>query len=413
MGRQILFIDHDDGCSGSTVSLEYLVSGFRQRGATITVLTPKSATAAASLTARGASIEYLGDHGVANINLGFHFTNLPSLFGWRGVRTVVNNIGKFFLGTWIAWRVIRKTEADLVYVNEYVVLQGAVAAFLAGVPAVTHVRSPFIAGDFGFRRWLLSRLLMWSNRLIVAITPLEAGQIIAHGSERQKILVVGEFVAPPAPGYRTKGESQASSQSLATHVILMLGGVAAIKGTLDFLKAARLLCARRDDVRFVVAGKVYQHEDAESEKYYARCAEEWSAPPLNGRVTVPGHVDEMALLFESADVLVSPSTVSHFARPVIEAWAAGIPIVATRTPHMSALITDGVDGLLVSAGDVSALADCIARLLDDQNLADMLARAGRRRAAEEFDSERNVNRIIDACFSLSASTSSRSTELAA
>lgn len=400
MGPRILFIDHDIGRSGSTVSLEYLVRAFRQRGASVTVLTPKPATVAASMRVLGANIEYLEDYGFANINLGFHFTNLPSLLGWRGVRTVINNIGKFVLGTWIAWRVIRKTDAELVYVNEYVVLQGAVAAFIGGVPAVTHVRSPFISGDVGFRRWLASRLLMLCNRRIIAITRLEADQIVARGSERDKILVVGEFMALPAAGPRTKNESRTTDGSQATHAILMLGGVSAIKGTLDFLKAARLVCEHRDDARFTIAGKIYRHEDTRSAEYYALCAKEWSAPPLNGRLTVLGEVDNAAQLIETASILVNPSTESHFSRPVIEAWGAGTPVVATRTPHMSALISDGVDGLLVAVGDATALADSMIHILASTEIADAFVLAGRRRVAEEFDAERNVNRIVDECVSL-------------
>ena len=68
----------------------------------------------------------------------------------------------------------------------------------------------------------------------------------------------------------------------------------------------------------------------------------------------------------------------------------GIPCVATMITGIPELIRDGIDGLLVMPSDDHALAQAIARLLDDSDLRRRLGEAGRRRVAEKYDLDKNV-----------------------
>ena len=80
-------------------------------------------------------------------------------------------------------------------------------------------------------------------------------------------------------------------------------------------------------------------------------------------------------------IAVLPSLREGVPTVLLEAMAAGRPVVATRVGHVDTIVEDGVEGYLVAAGDVAALADRIVRLLTDRRLAARMGAAGRRRAA--------------------------------
>jgi glycosyltransferase involved in cell wall biosynthesis len=70
---------------------------------------------------------------------------------------------------------------------------------------------------------------------------------------------------------------------------------------------------------------------------------------------------------------------------LMEAMACGLPVVSTRLVGIPDLVVDGETGLLVSPGDVAALASALERLARDPELSAALASAGRERVVERFD----------------------------
>lgn len=93
--------------------------------------------------------------------------------------------------------------------------------------------------------------------------------------------------------------------------------------------------------------------------------------------------DEVLKLFRSARAVIVPSIVGDACPTVVlEAMAAGRPVVASATGGIVDLVVDGVTGLLVPAGDVSALARAISSMLSDPRAAQLLGAAGRDRARE-------------------------------
>jgi D-inositol-3-phosphate glycosyltransferase len=100
---------------------------------------------------------------------------------------------------------------------------------------------------------------------------------------------------------------------------------------------------------------------------------------LNGRVRFLGSVprDDLPVLYSTADLLAAASTASEtFGIGPVEAQACGLPVVASRFGGFPEAIADGVSGLLVTPGDVAALAAAIGRVLSDDQLRARLAAAG-------------------------------------
>jgi len=105
---------------------------------------------------------------------------------------------------------------------------------------------------------------------------------------------------------------------------------------------------------------------------------------LRGRIVLPGVFDDVEELLHAADVFVLPSHEEGMSISLLEAMAAGVPVVTTDIPGNRPLVTDGQHGLLVPPGDVPALAEAIARVLDEPETATRLAAAARRRVEEHF-----------------------------
>jgi phosphatidyl-myo-inositol alpha-mannosyltransferase len=129
-----------------------------------------------------------------------------------------------------------------------------------------------------------------------------------------------------------------------------------------------------------------------------RGAVELLAPDVRARVDLVDTVahDELPGFHAGADVFVSPALGQEsFGMVLVEAMAAGVPVVASDIPGYREVVRDGRDGLLVPPGDADALAAAVLRILGDRSLARRLSTAGRERA-ERYRWERVVPEIEQA-----------------
>lgn len=99
-------------------------------------------------------------------------------------------------------------------------------------------------------------------------------------------------------------------------------------------------------------------------------------------------VEDMRGLYDSADVFLNGSEIDSMPLSILEAFACGLPVVSTAAGGIPALIEDGRTGLLVVAGDSSALAKAALRLLRDPALVSEITRNARSKCLEEFSEGR-------------------------
>jgi len=94
-------------------------------------------------------------------------------------------------------------------------------------------------------------------------------------------------------------------------------------------------------------------------------------------------MDEVPAQYGRADVFLAPATGREsFGVVLLEAMAAGVPIVASAIEGYSAVVRHEVEGLLTPPSDSAAVASAVARILEDPSLAQRLGEAGRRRAQQ-------------------------------
>jgi glycosyltransferase involved in cell wall biosynthesis len=116
-------------------------------------------------------------------------------------------------------------------------------------------------------------------------------------------------------------------------------------------------------------------------------------PPEVG-VDVTRSRDELSAFFRGARMFVLPSIwFEAFGLAAAEAMGHGLPVVAARLGAMTALVEDGVDGLLFEPGDARDLSEKVKRLWNDPELCRRLGRAARRKAVSLWSTEQHVQRL--------------------
>ncbi|KKW47238.1 MAG: Glycosyltransferase [Candidatus Kaiserbacteria bacterium GW2011_GWA2_58_9] len=110
-----------------------------------------------------------------------------------------------------------------------------------------------------------------------------------------------------------------------------------------------------------------------------------------GRISLKGSVsrEDMLETFARAAVFVLNSRYEGLSHTLVEAMAAGAPVVATRVGGNPEVVEDGANGLLVEAGDAAGLERALARLLSDEALRGKLGDAARE-LAKDFSIEKTV-----------------------
>ena len=160
------------------------------------------------------------------------------------------------------------------------------------------------------------------------------------------------------------------------------------KGLAEYVEAARRLRGEGRAIEFLLAGDPDPGNPAAVPESTVRG---WAD---EGVLQWLGHVDDMAGLFASVDVVVLPSYREGLPKGLIEAAACALPLVTTDVPGCREVVSDGVDGLLVPVRDAAALAAAIARLHDDPELAARLGKAARAKALAEFDEQIVIARTL-------------------
>lgn len=392
--RRILYIHHAGGIGGAPLSLLYLIQHLDRARYEPVVAVLKPGPAADLYRAEGVET-----HIVRGID-DFSHTTLE----WYGGRDLWRLPGKLARvpGSVARTRaLVERLRPDLVHLNSSTLAPSAIGAARAGVPVVWHIREPLAHGTFGLRRAWIRRVVDRRAARVVAISRYDADQLIAS----PRICVIHNFVHFDRFDRTLTGESIRREFNIPAEapVVAMLGGISEPKGSLTLIRAIPALVEDVPGVRVVVAGPP-PHRLAEpgvrglvkralGADAYLRAAAEAIAglgAEARGALIFAGVRRDVPEILAASACLVFPSTVPHFARPVIEAAAMGVPSVASDLGGPRELIVPGETGLLVPPHDPVALAAAVAALLADPARGRALGEAAYRRARRMFDAGTNA-----------------------
>jgi glycosyltransferase involved in cell wall biosynthesis len=297
---------------------------------------------------------------------------------------------------WRLWRILHRLSPDLTNVGTPKAgLLGGFAAWVTRIPCRFYtLRGLRFETTNGLKRWLLAyaeRLACCFAHRVICVSPSLREKAVASGfTSRERTVVFGSGSSngvdasrfAPTPERIRKGAELRRELGipLLAPVVGFLGRLTCDKGIPELVQAFLRLGDQFPDLRLLLLGCFEEEDPLPVET--RRCIE------MHRNVIFKGFIEDTAPYYALVDVLVLPSHREGFPNVVLEAHAAGKPVVAARATGVVDAVVDGETGLLFPVGDVAALADALARLLTDKTLASKLGLAGQERIKREFRQER-------------------------
>jgi len=338
--------------------MAYLAEGLRARGHQVVVVAQRGGEAARRLRAAGFEVVERRLRGEADV-------------------VAIARLARLF----------RRVRPDVVHLHtSHAHALGRVAARFGGRPAVVVSRRV----DFSIYRRSFFGLngLKYRSGVdrIVAVSAAVKHVLERDGLDPGGISVVRDAIDPNRVRKAPPVDVRARLGLPATaRIVLAVGALVGHKGQRHLVAAIPSIVAAHADARVVIAGEGKLRDDLTAQA---------TALGVASRLSLPGYVDDVAGWFAAADVFVMPSVEEGLGSSVLDAMAAGVPIVGTTAGGIPEAVRDGTDGILVPPGDSPALATAINTLLSDRYRAHALAAEASKRVEAEFAVDRMVDETI-------------------
>jgi glycosyltransferase involved in cell wall biosynthesis len=287
---------------------------------------------------------------------------------------------------WRLSRVVKRLKPDVIHAHDP---HGVAMAGLALSMSTQLAKPPLIASrrvDFHLRGGRMSR---WKYRQVdffICASEAIRRMLVADGVPDTRTCTVHEGIdierveaAPPA---------KLHEELWLPHQAPLVGNVAALtphKGQRHLIEAAALVVRHVPDARFIVAG------EGELRESLARQIKEHR---LDKHVMLTGFRPDVLSLHKAFDIFVMSSITEGLGTSLLDAMAAGKPVVATSTGGIPEVVAEGATGFLVPPRDHAAMAGAIVTLLKDAGLRQRMGAAGRARAREYFSADRMLKETV-------------------
>ena len=298
-------------------------------------------------------------------------------------------------------KALRRHRFELVHFNDSPLIPAAWLARYEGLPVVWHLRSALPDGGSDRRSSFVRAAIRRLATISIAINH-DVGDVFGVGSTVVPNSVDLERFSP--------GDSAAAKTALELDptrpVVSYFGFVYPSKGFREFIEAAALLRDRGLDAGFLIVGGAVRGEEffrtvigrglqlADLTRDYESEAKQLVGElGLSDVVRFVPFTQDTADLYRASDVVVAPSQGPELGRPVIEAAASGVPVVASGSRTGGGVVMPRETGILVDDYGTVTLADAVEELLRDPERRRALGRAARTHAEQSFDPARNARRI--------------------
>ncbi len=378
---------------GPALHVTYLARGLAGRGYETTLV--------AGDVARGeASMSFVAEQA------GVEVVTLPGLS--RELSPVRDALAAFRLA-----RLIRKVRPDVVHTHTAKAgAVGRAAALLAGTrrPVVVHTfHGHVLRGYFGTGGTLVFRaietILARASHRLIAVSPEVRDELVAlHVAPREKFSVVRlgieleprvSFDGDPAEVKRRHGIAEGK------FVVGWFGRMTAVKRTDDLLTMLAGVRERGIDALLLLVGDGDDRERLEQRAHDLGLARS---------CLFVGYQEDVAPWYAVCDTVVLTSASEGTPVTIIEALAAGRPVVATRVGGVPDVVDEGETGFLVRPGDTHALAERIQILARDPERRAAMGAAGRERTLSRYAVERLVDDVDELYRELLLATTSATSE---
>ena len=237
----------------------------------------------------------------------------------------------------------------------------------------------------------------YTKRLIAEVDLVIAtSEASASFLDRQSVVVPhGIDTTRFSPGDRPALRQQLGLDPSANY-LGSFGALRAAKGTDLFVDALLATLPDRAGWKAIVVGHVVPSERGYVEALRARV----TAVGLADRITFLGHVPDAGDYLRAMDICVAPSREEGFGLTALEAMSSAVPVVASQAGSYTETIVDGETGLIFATGNLEALADAMATLMDEGARRQDMGERGRNRALARYAIEREAEGLLRIYLSL-------------
>jgi glycosyltransferase involved in cell wall biosynthesis len=294
------------------------------------------------------------------------------------------------------WNCISK-RPNLVYVHlgsNASLYRESIFIFLAklfGKKVITHFHAGDVDNYYPFQRKIGQKFIQTALRLsdsFIAVSQESAKQL-RDITQSQNISVITNAIDTSV--FNGDKKSLTDEPGGDAVRLLFVGAVGKLKGEKDLIKALALLRDNKPNLKISFLGY-----GAENLKDYCEKFEVGNLVEYLGAVPM----DERIEFFRRSDIFVLPTYAEAMPMSVIEAMAAGLPVISTRVGGIPELIEDGVDGILFAPGDVGALAEKISFLLNNKDTRIKIGKKAKQKAREQMDFRVYVNKLRTLLFAM-------------
>ncbi|HUG92743.1 MAG TPA: glycosyltransferase family 4 protein [Planctomycetaceae bacterium] len=274
---------------------------------------------------------------------------------------------------------VQSVAPDVLHANSLAMgrLTGAIAR-RTDVPTIAHLRD--ILKLSGAARADLNR-----NSRLVAVSHATRAFHVEQGLEAGRLEVVynGVDCDEFQPRRATGSLRRALGLPAETFLAGTIGQIGLRKGLDVLADAAALVALSVPHVHYVLVGERYSAKQ-ESIEFEQAIVRRFESAGLGAKLHRLGYRDDVSRLLNELDVLVHPARQEPLGRVLLEAAAAGLPIIATAVGGTPEILTDGKSARLIPPGQPRPLAAAIIELAGDAGLRDRLARSARLRVQRGF-----------------------------
>lgn len=210
---------------------------------------------------------------------------------------------------------------------------------------------------------------------------------VKHGAPPEQVRVIANGVAMPSPSVTTRRQLLAELELPEnSRLIGLVGRMWPQKRVKDAIWAADLLKVIRDDTHLLVIGDGPQYDRLRL--FRDQCE-------IRDKVHFLGRRDDVPRMMPHFDVLWSTSGYEGQSNVILEAMAAGVPVVATDIPGTRELVVPQVTGYLVPVGDRATFTKVTERLLNNAAMAAQFSAAAREHVQEHFNVQKMIERYAE------------------
>ncbi|MEA5593446.1 glycosyltransferase family 4 protein [Rivularia sp. UHCC 0363] len=293
-------------------------------------------------------------------------------------------------------QLIKKEEVSLVHAHAPFAgsIISALAGKLAGVPVIIHAHLQDALSSNSLIRSYQNMMNYWTSRkccnAMIAVSYQVKDALITEGFDSRKFYVVhnGTLVNNREIDSNIRNELNIPED---IPVVIHIGRLCKSKGQHLLLQAAANLQQLGQEAVYLIVGKDLEQNGAYLD-YLKDMAQELG---INNSVHFLGHRSDIPQLLALSDLLVLPSYTEGLPLVILEAMAAGLPVIATPVGGIPEVVIHQETGLLVPVGDVQALVNAMLKLLQNPDLRNEMGNKGSEMVRKDFSVEKMCDEVFD------------------